>query len=86
MRRQAALMSNEAHHASPKAAGRAPRAHNGPSARGAKQEAPHGPLQRLLERTSVKAGAGIQAREPQRQRQPAVEELALPSAEPAAAT
>jgi len=47
--RQAARKSNEAHHASPKAVGRAPRAHNVPSARGAKPEAPHGPFQRLLD-------------------------------------
>ena len=50
------------------------------------KKVPNGPLHRLLDRTSVKVGAGIQAREPQRQRQPAVEELALPSVEPAAAT
>src|SRR5579864_7194484 len=36
----------------------APRAHNVPSARGAKQEAPHGPLQRLLEVTGQLCASG----------------------------
>src|SRR5579871_2416459 len=52
------------------------------------RDCPPNPVARsaLLERTSVKAGAGTQAREPLRQRQPAIEELELPSVEPAAAT
>src|SRR5215472_7598654 len=48
LRRQAALWSNEADRTPPKRpAGRRGRTLS-PSARGAKQEAPHGPLQRLL--------------------------------------
>jgi len=49
LRRQATLSSIEAHRTLSTAAGRATRAHTVSRARGAKQEAPHGPLQRLLD-------------------------------------
>ena len=50
LRRPAAPKSNEAHRATPTAAVGDAGAHC-PGARGAKHEAPHGPLQRLLEGT-----------------------------------
>ena len=56
LRRQAALRSNEAHQAAPKRPeGRRVRTIS-PSARGAKQKAHHGPLQRLLDVTPTTPG------------------------------